>query len=275
MKHRLVIICVCLGVVGMAPAMFADVTDYLFNLNGTSYCSGFSSVGTCSNYLGLAAVPGLSSSLDTSNLGTGLGTVSLTFNSSPGSYNVDFWLFEQLQQPGFNEYGNTGGAPASGQSWQIDVPDYDYGGELGTLNAGTIIANTQANTLANTNYVPGNSPNDPTTLSFPCSGPTCNDYTSLAMGFNFTLAAGYQEVVSFNVSTTAPTSGFYLEQIHPVDGNNTTPTDYFLTGSASAQPINTTVPEPGTGILLGVLAALALSPLGRRLRNKYSQLEQR
>ena len=95
-KRRLILICVCLGVLGMAPAMFADVTDYLFNLNGASYCSTSSTVSGCSSYGGLAAVPGLVSTLDESNGGTGLGSLTLTFNPGAGSYNVDFWLFEQL-----------------------------------------------------------------------------------------------------------------------------------------------------------------------------------
>jgi len=272
-KHRLAVMCVCLGVLGMAPAMFADVTDYIFNLNGTSYCSPSSSVATCSNYLGLTAVPGLATSLDTSSGGTGLGSLTLTYNPGPGTYYTNFWLFEQLQQPGFNEYGNTGGVAASDQTWQIDVPDYDYGGELGTANAGTIVSNTLANTLADTNYVPGNV--DDYLLTCPFGQSTCNDYTSLAMGFGFTLTSGQEEVVTYNVSTTAPTSGFYLEQIHPIDGANTTETDYYLTGTATAQPIVSGVPEPGTGLLVGALVALGLSPFGRRLRGKKNQPEQR
>jgi hypothetical protein len=268
-KHRLIIICMCLGVLGMAPAMFADVTDYLLNLNGTSYCPGSSSVAACSSNGGLAAVPGLSSTLDTSSGGTGLGTLTLTYNPGAGSYNVGFWIFEQLQQPGYNEYGSTGGTPGAQQTWQIDVPDYDYAGELGTSGAGTIIANTLANTLADTNYIPGSDSSyagGGFCATFP--DPTCNDYTSVAMFFGFTLAAGQEEALTFNVSTTAPTTGFYMEQIHPVDGANNSETDYFFSGTASAQPIGTSTPEPGTGILVGVLLALALSPFGRRLRNR-------
>ena len=266
MKYRLIVICMCLGVLGMAPAMFADVTDYLLNLNGTSYCPGSSNVTACSNLGGLGAVPGLSSSLDTSSGGTGLGTLTLTYNPGAGSYNVGFWIFEQLQQPGFNEYGNTGGTASSNQSWQIDTPDYDYGGELGTAGAGTIVANTLANTLANVNYVPGSTDNYLLNCTF--GQATCNDYTSVAMAFGFTLAANQEEALTFNVSTTAPTSGLYLEQIHPVDSANTSETDYFFTGTASAQPIGTSTPEPGTGILVGALVALVLSPFGRRLRTR-------
>ena len=272
MKHRLTVFCICIGVLLMAPAMFADVTDYVFNVNGTSYCPASSTVSACSNYLGLAAVMGLTSSLDTSNGGTGLGSLSFVFNPGPGSYSVDFWLFEQLSQPGWNEYGNSGGSPAAGQTWQIDVPDYDYNSSdpnFGFLptGAGTIVANTLANTLADTNFVTGN--NSQYLLSC-MADPTCNDYVSMAMGFNFTIASGDEEVLTFNVSTTAPTSGFYLEQIHPVDGANTTETDYYFTGSANEQPIGVSTPEPASGLLVGALLALAATPLGRRLRNKYN-----
>ena len=271
MKYRLTVICVCLGVLAMAPAMFADVTDYLFNVNGNSYCPALSSVVACSNLGGLAAVPGLSSSLDTSSGGTGLGTITLTYNPGPGKYLVDFWLFEQLSQPGYNEYGNTGGAPAAGQSWQVDVPDYDYNSSdpnFGSLpaDAGTVVANTLAGTLSNTNYVTGNN----SQYLLGCSGdPTCNDYVSMAMGFNFTLAANQEEIVTFNVSTTMPRSGFYLEQVHPVDGANSTEVDYFLTGTATPEKIGGGgVPEPGTGLLVAAFVGLLLSPFGRRLRSR-------
>jgi hypothetical protein len=246
--------------------MFADVTDYVYNVNGTSYCPAMSTVA-CSNFGGLAAVPGLSSSLDLSSGGTGLGTLTLTYNPGPGSYHVDFWLFEQLQQPGWNEWGDLAGSPVAGQSWQIDVPDYDYNGtdpNFGGLpaGAGTIIGNTLADTLANTNYVTGVTD----TYNLTCTGlSTCNDYTSMAMGFNFTLASGQQQVITFNVSTTKPAGGFYLEQIHSVDGANSTETDYFLTGTSTTRSGGPPpVPEPGSAVLVGLAAALMFLPAARR-----------
>jgi hypothetical protein len=248
----------------MAPASFADITDYLLNVNGSTFCDSGTFVSPC-GITGLAG-SGATGTLDTTLGGTGLGTVNLTYNASPGTYNVGLWLFENLSTPAYNEYGNTGGtatANQAGLSWQIDVPDYDYGGELGTPNAGSIIANTLASSLADVNYVPGQSDD----YLLECTGPTCNDYTSMALGFNFTLGASQEEVISFAVTTTAPTSGFYLEQIHPVDGSNTTATDYYYTATATTEPTGTqpppAVPEPGsilllatvTGILFGVSRA--------------------
>jgi hypothetical protein len=237
-----------LGLFAAAPAMFADVVDYMLNINGTTYCPSGTGA-TCSSLGGLAAA-GATGTLDTSFGGTGLGTVDLSF-TTPGTYNVGLWLFEELvPASGYDEYGAVSVAPpAPGVSWQIDVPDYNYNAitdpNFGGLpaGAGSIIGNTTANTLSNTNYLPG------TTDSFLnlCSAsPNCNDYTSMALGESFTLPAGFKELVSFNVSTTAPRSGFYLEQIDP--GITGTPATYFYSVSTTQVPVCTvdcnTVPEP-------------------------------
>jgi hypothetical protein len=256
MKRLLIFAQIVMGVLVLAPAAFGDIVDYMLNVNGTTYCPSYSGYsGTCSNYGGLAAAP-VSTTLDLMFGGTGLGSVSLTYNpGSAGTFNVGLWLFEELVPAvGGDEYGATGGTPATGQTWQVDVPDYDYNSSdpnFGGLpaGAGTIVGNTAGSTLANFNYLTGNT----SQFSFNCSGSTtCNDYTSMAMGFNFTLASGQEEVMNFNVSTTVPTSGFYLEQIAPVDAGNATEVDYYYTANASTQPIGGGgVPEPGTAVLLG------------------------
>jgi hypothetical protein len=96
---------------------------------------------------------------------------------------VNFWLFEELNPAvAFDEYGIVGNAGSlpSGDSYQIDVPDHTYGGELGTAGAGTIVAKTAANTLADTNFVPGTMPND--SFQCPIGTAACNDYNSMALG---------------------------------------------------------------------------------------------
>jgi hypothetical protein len=260
-----------LGVLGMAPAMFADVVDYMLNVNGTTYCPAGTGA-TCSSTGGLAAA-GATGTLDTSFGGTGLGTVNLTFTLGvPGSYNVDLWLFEELvPASGYDEYGASGGSPAAGQTWQIDVPDYNYNSvtdpNFGGLpaGAGSIIANTAGNSLSNTNYVPG------TTDSFLnlCTGSAnCNDYTSMALGQNFTLSSGEEEVLSFNVSTTAPRTGLYLEQIDP--GITGTSAAYFYSVTASTLQVCpedgqcNPVPEPGAMIPLLAFAGVLWLAIRRR-----------
>jgi hypothetical protein len=275
-------LCAILGALGMAPAMFADVIDYMLNINGTTYCPSGTGA-TCSSTAGLGGAPGVTSTLDTSFDPTGnntppygLGTVNLTYNPGPGTYNVDLWLFEELvPNSGYDEYGTTGGSSlGAGESWQIDVPDYDYNAvtdpNFGGLpsGAGSIIANTAANTLSDTNYVPG------TTDSFLnlCTGSTtCNDYTSMALGENFTLGAGQEELVSFTVSTTAPATGFYLEQIDP--GITGTSATYYYSVTATPISVCTSVggndgcnptPEPSSLIPLLGLAGILWFAVRRR-----------
>jgi hypothetical protein len=186
-----------------------------------------------------------------------------------GNHFVDFWLWEELNPAvAQDEYGIVGGSPATGESYQIDVADHTYGGELGTAGAGSIVANTAANTLSNTNYVPGTTPND----MFQCFGlATCNDYTSFALGSQFTLTSNQEGILTFLVSTTKPTSGFYLEQVAPVDSANFSEIDYFFSESTSIRTIGPSVPEPGFWVpLAGLGAVLALfirrrSPAAQKL----------
>jgi hypothetical protein len=255
-----------LGVTAFAPAAFADIADYMLNVNGTTYCPGGGEAGVpglCSSTGGLGA-SGATGTLDTVFPGgTGLGTETLVYNPGPGTYYVNLWLFENvdLSNP-FNEYGASSGSPATGETWQIDVPDADYAGELGTAGAGTIVSNTAGNTLSDTNYVPGQMSNsDLSSCGFFTSPGTpvadCNDATSMALGFGFTLGSSEEELVSFTVSHTPPASGLYLSTTDPISLT----TDYFY-GSATTQSTSTppppppTIPEPGSWILLTTVAGI-------------------
>ncbi len=275
------ILCALLGVFAMAPAMFADGIDYLLNVNGTYYCDSGSGVSaTCTGAsspdtnAGLAAA-GATGTLGTNYGGTGLGTVNLTFDpGAVGTYNVGLWLFEELTPAsGFDEYGATGGsAAASGESWQIDTPDYVYSAfDYNTSATGTIIANTEAANLSNTNDVPGGDDSidgacgilNPTAAP----SPNCNDYTSMALSENFSLAAGQEELLSFTVSTTAPTSGFYLEQIDPGEETGS-PVTYYYSATATTESVCTancsTVPEPSSSLPLVAFVGVLAFVLRRR-----------
>lgn len=269
MKSKWLIVGLMAGL-GATPAAFADVADYMLNVEGTTYCPSntqtVDSAGLCTNGNGLAAAGLTVNTLDTAFPGgTGLGTVQLTINGA-GNHFVDFWLFEELNPVvAQDEYGIVGGSAGAGQSYQIDVPDHTYVGELGTPGAGSIVANTAANTLANTNYVPGTTPDD----MFQCFGlATCNDYTSMAIGSQFSLGSNEEGVVNFTVSTTKPLSGFYLEQVAPVDSNNASEIDYFFTENTSIVPLSG-VPEPG---FLAPLAGLGIV-LGLVIRRRSSAVQ--
>ena len=209
-------------------------------------------------FLNTFAIPGINAA--SFNTATGTGTLTFTITGS-GAHSFDILFDHELSVPFFNEYGATSAAgPASGQTWQIDDPTF-----------GTIATNTLNNALDDTNHVHGTTDN----TGGSCASvydPGCsssNDDTSMAMGFNFNLAAGQKEIITLDLSTTAPRSGFYMEQIHPVDPNNPNETDLFFSGSAATQSGGTT-PEPSS--LLLVLGGGA--PLGlvfKALRHKLSK----
>lgn len=178
------------------------------------------------------AVPGLDSSLF--NSATGLGTLRLIFSpGAAGAYNFDVFFDHQLHAAFTNESGAVSGAPPAGVSWQIDVP-----------STGTIFANTSANTLDNTNHV------------------TSNSDVSMALGFNFILAANEFIDIVVTASQTAPGGGFFLQQIDP-----DTPDSLYLSQRFSIiQGEPPTVPEPGIWLL--VLTGLALMTVLRASRER-------
>jgi hypothetical protein len=184
------------------------------------------------------------------NQDTGLGTLTFTFDpGKTGSYYVDFFLDPELSVPFYNEYGAVNGSLPSDISYQIDDP-----------YLGSIYGNFSANTLDDTNHMPGQADN----YLGGCSGADCNGDVSLALGFNFTLQAGYEAVITLDATTTNP-GGFSLQQVHPIDPNNATATDYYLAENISIQPVVVgSVPEPGSLLLAGSAVALLAFILIRR-----------
>jgi hypothetical protein len=238
-----------LGILGLAPVMLASpiLQDWGFNINGTWYPDQTTNTG------------GLNlSGWDSTN--TGLGTITF---STTGGGNLDFWILDPVSIPDYNEYGATSGTPGSGQSWQIDVPDYDSVGDTNHPST-VIISNTQNNTLDDTNGVPGNASNYFGSCS---TGSDCNDITSLAMGFNFSApASGFEDVITLSLSQSAPPDGFYLAQIHPSDAANGTDPALYLSGNLTTQPVSKgVVPEPNTSVLLGLAVLLAAFCFRRKL----------
>jgi hypothetical protein len=225
--------------------------DNLFNVNGTVTEGSFSITGLNSSGF---------------NTATGEGTLIFTFAPGTiGSFFFDIWLDNDLSEPFFNEYGAVGGTPAAGQSWQIGDPTAYYNSGLppGGLGPGVdIVDNAALNALSNSNDLPGNTDN----FLGNCVGSTCNGDASMAMGFAFTLAANQDEVITLNLSETAPTSGFYLQQIHPVDGcdqngqncANPVQLNLYFSGNAVVQGTGPQTPEPGTWLLVSTAAATLL-----------------
>lgn len=156
------------------------LNDWAFNIDGSVY-----------DFFAGDPLPG-SGSFD--NL-TGLGSLDFQF-SSPGTHSLIAFFnheFAAGHNTFFNEYGEAKGAPANGQSWQIDEPGLVFG---------TIYDNMLAGELANTNYIPASSPED----------------VSLALGWDFELQAGEQALLSLMIGQQEPDADFYLSHSDPEMG---------------------------------------------------------
>lgn len=221
------------------PAAFADDTSLqssLIVVNGTTYADTLSVPGVFGS-TGFGATT--SPYGGTSVYGTVTVVVTNT-GSSSAPFSVDGFFDAELSVPFFNEYANVNGSAASGQTWEVGDP-----------GSSTIISDAAGDTLNNTNGIPKGTDNT--------SGTGTNGDVSFAMGFDFTLAAGGTETVTFDISDSNP-GGFNIEQVHPVDGSNNAETDAFFSGSAVAgtgtgtgtgMPPPPPMPEPGTLLMLG------------------------
>ncbi len=137
---------------------------------------------------------------------------------------------DQLANTWFNEFGAINGSLAAGQSWEIDEPGWVFG---------DIVTNLIAGALDNTNGVPIGGPDD----------------VSMALGWDFSLAAGESAVASFFLSSVAPTNGFYLTQTDP---DSQASVYYYST--LTIRQDGGQAPEPSTAfLLLPALAGLLLS----------------
>lgn len=218
----LIFLFLAFGVSG-ASATDIDLYDWAFNLNSDVYYMEDSST-----------VPGLDDS--SFDYVTGLGT--LRFSYYPGTagdyYLLSFFDHEidQFDNTYYNETGASSGTPAAGQSWEIDEPGF-YNGD--------IYVNFQANTL---DKGIGTSVYGDTT--FP-------DDVSMAMGWDFTLAALDVATIDFIVGESVP-SGFYLSQTDP-DSDAT----IYFSSNLKVEPI----PEPCTMLLVGTGLA-GLFGVGRK-----------
>ncbi|MEI7908042.1 MAG: VPDSG-CTERM sorting domain-containing protein [Verrucomicrobiota bacterium] len=189
------------------PAFGAStLAEYAFNIDGT-----------VSDYL-LPAPPPAGVNIAGFNTGTGLGTIQMTMAGTGLHYGGVFLDHEidEIINTFFNETGAKSGAPSSGLSWEIDEPGW---------KTGDIFTNFGASNLDNTNssLIP--------------------DDVSMALAWNFTLNPGETALLSFNVSETMPTSGFYLSQTDPASQES-----LYFTSSLAVQ--GQSVPDAGSSLAL-------------------------
>ena len=214
-KMTLIAILTLLAIGGsLAVAGPVELFEYAFNVNGTFAHNALPVVGgTTINTAGF-------------DFTTGLGTISINYNpGTTGNKFLIIWLnldSDSANNTFFNEYGSVNGSAPAGLTWEIDEPGYVFG---------DIFNNVMNGSLDNTNGVPSATPDD----------------VSVAIGWNFNLAAGESAVMTLNVGTSKP-AGFSIQQTDP-----DTPVDIYLSSglkiNGGGQP--PVIPEPSTMVLLG------------------------
>lgn len=220
------------------------LADWCVSLNGdiNTACNGAGSGGTSTNPNG--------GSIDLSGFSTVLETLgppatannllgSVVVNLMPGAnqfasfyadYDLDFVDFGSFQ----DQVTIVGSAP-SGVSYEAQDPNvtdsYTWPGATGQL----LFDDFQSNNLSNTNSVGTASPSP---------DECCDAAFALSVGG---LDVSSPETLTFTVSTTAPTSGFYIQQTNLDEGDS-----IYLT-----ETVSSVVPEPSTFLfVLGGLAAM-------------------
>jgi hypothetical protein len=225
-----------LAVVPASPARAAslDLFESVVNVDGT----------IADSFFGDPLPAGVSmAGFDTM---TGLGTVSVTVNTA-GDHFVGLWVDHEIDQfinTFSNENGATTNMPAMGQTWEIDEPGFSFGDIWNNIY---LSDNVGGSALDNSNGVPAGMEDD----------------VSMALGWDYTLAAGQTAAIDFLVSETMPASGFYLTQTDP-DSNYSI---YFSSTLDIRTPGAGVIPEPTTWVLYGMgLGLAAVAGLRRRQR---------
>ncbi len=165
------------------------------------------------------------------DVSTGLGTIFFTQNA-PGVHYFGTFVDHQIDaaiNTSLNEVGSvSAGAPAAGQSWEIDEPGFSFGNIYNHITSGLL-----------DNSVGTGSP----------------DNVSMALAWSFVLAPGESASIAVHVSETAPVSGFYLQHSDP-DSNKS----IYFSSSLSIGPTESNVPDGGAtiGLLLVGLGTLGV-----------------
>ena len=259
---RLLILAALLVPIAWASQARADIAlqDFGVNINGTAY--DYNNLGqTDPTTLSGMNATGFSTFTSGDDLGTGLGTMIYTFNPGvAGTYFVNFYFDEEASVPFFNEFGTVNGSAPAGESYEIAQVNPSVGG-IQFYNGSTQVL---PNVLDDTNHAPtGN-----TNYLDNCATAPCNADVATALGFDFTLTSGEEAVITVDQSTSNP-GGFNLEQVHPVDPNNTSATDLFLNGNIVIEPTGVTpAPEPGS---LSLLAMGMVMLLGYYMRRRLAK----
>jgi len=221
------------------------LTEILFNEDGTPYDQYPTSAAPIS-------APGVSVTSGFGNSSqpgfapyylSGLGTLQYTV-SSAGPHSFIGFVDDEADYAPFNDYGFSGGTPASYLSWQIDQP-----ATLGTLayNNGPLL---------NVNNVSGKA-----------AGLSGSQDVSFALGFNFSLGADQVATIDLSLSSTAPSGSYlYLGQANADSGRTV-----YYSGTLSISNEIAGVPDNGATwitMLLGLTGLAVMMRFERKLSKK-------
>jgi len=245
----------CGLIVGVQSARATEIglADWCINVNGSvdatnpadnpsNGCNG----GTNSPFASIS-LSNFDTTLEPGANALGTATQSVSITLTPGQENyVAFYADYDVD---YNTYGSfddsataVNAVPAN-WSYELDNPE--------TSNLfGDFAATNNSTPLANSNNV--GTPSGPPTQC-------CDAAWAMAID-NINVLAGGSGNVTFIISTTAPTSGFYLQQT-----NATTSDSIYLSAVVSVQNPVGGVPEPST-FALGLGAAGVTLALARRKR---------
>jgi hypothetical protein len=203
------------------------------------HAAAFNLADSAFNVDGVVTTPGVPAGVNDSlfDYTTGLGAITSTIASS-GSHFVGLYVDHEIDEAintFFNEYGAPVNLPGLGQTWEIDEPG--FAAPFGDIYDHFLASNSGASALENSSGVPSVAPND----------------VAMAMGWNLDLTPGQRATITFLLSDTAPSSGFYLEHIDP----DSAAAIYF----SSSTDIVTRPGVPDTGASLPLLL-LSLASLG-------------
>jgi hypothetical protein len=229
-RNKYMTICVlaailCCGpTLGAKAAVVFDLFDWGINSDSTTYTPS-------------DALPG---SINTGGFDftTGLGTITASFGA-PGAHYFSLFVDHEIDEAVntfFNEYGGTSlGAPAAGQSWEIDEPGFVFG---------DIYTHFLARALDNANGVPAGAPDD----------------VSMAQAWDFFLGADETGLITMQVGLTPPPSGFYLTQTDP-----DSQASIYFSSRLTVRGGDGTVPDGGSTLACLSLALAGLAGLRRKL----------
>jgi hypothetical protein len=233
-----------LGGQTVQAANTSGLADWCVNLNGDTdtACNGAGSGGLSTNADGgTINLVSFDTNLEPALNGLGSVTISLgTGNGQSALFYADYDL-DDASFGSFDDSGTTVGALPAGVSYELDDP-----------NVSNIFGDFAGNALANTNNV-GTPSSDPLNQ--------CCD-VAFSLGLNgLNVAAGGSGTVTFTVGTTAPPSGFYIQQTNTTLGDSIYLSALVTITNPTGPPAT---PEPSTFVLTAGALGLVLFAVRRR-----------